>query len=262
MIENNYISFNIYNNPSQNFQSQILPQNPSIISEYPTSKIEKNNPNKSEIINIPKNDIVNPPQINEKGIEQINNNLAFSQNNNDNSNYNIPPKNIIQEKNDINISSNLNNLSQINQLNKNNAETNNSIQKNIQESSQNRVTKSIQNTQEKNIINRFIINPNSTLMGKQIQKAMPVYNLIQEGRGISRLEEQGIVFCAMTIYQEEIQPLSNNTAKYIQTKLGGDWLVIVYPEGKPIDYCLTSVSRNDFMFFTLDTTAYQVCRLR
>ena len=99
-------------------------------------------------------------------------------------------------------------------------------------------------------------------MGKQIQKAMPVYNLIKEGKGISRLEEQGIVFCAMTIYQEEMQPLSNNTARYIKTKLGGDWLVIIYPEGKPIDFCLTSVSRNDFMYFTLDTTAYQICRLR
>ena len=66
----------------------------------------------------------------------------------------------------------------------------------------------------------------------------------------------------MAIFQEEMQPLSNNTAKYIQMKLGGDWLVIVYPEEKPIDYYLTFVSKNDFMYFNLDTTAFLVCRLR
>ena len=59
-----------------------------------------------------------------------------------------------------------------------------------------------------------------------------------------------------------MKPISNNTAKYIKFKLGGDWLVMVYPEGKPIDYHMTLISRNDFMYFTLDTTAYQVCRLR
>lgn len=259
MINNNYNSFNIYNNPSQNFQSQILPQKQSIISEYPVSKVVKGSQIKSEIINIPKNDSINLPQINEKGSEQINNISAVSQNIN---NSNIPPQNLLQEKNVINKSSNINNISQINQSQKSNAENKNNTQKSQQEQSQNKVKQSIQNIQEKNLINQFIINPNTTLMGKQIQKAMPVYNLIKEGKGISRLEEQGIVFCAMTIYQEEMQPLSNNTARYIKTKLGGDWLVIIYPEGKPIDFCLTSVSRNDFMYFTLDTTAYQICRLR
>lgn len=259
MINNNYNSFNINNNPSQNLQSRILPQKQSIISEYPVSKVEKKSQIKSEIINIPNNDSINPPQINEKRSEQINNISTVSQNIN---NSNIPSQNLLQEKSVINKSSNINNISQINQSQKSNAENKNNTQKSQQEQSQNKVKQSIQNIQEKNLINQFIINPNTTLMGKQIQKAMPVYNLIKEGKGISRLEEQGIVFCAMTIYQEEMQPLSNNTARYIKTKLGGDWLVIIYPEGKPIDFCLTSVSRNDFMYFTLDTTAYQVCRLR
>ena len=259
MINNNYNSFNIYNNPSQNFQSQILPQKQSIISEYPVSKIVKKSQIKSEIINITKNDSINPPEINEKRSEQIKNISTVSQNIN---NSNIPSQNLLQEKSVINKSSNINNISQINHSQKSNAENKNNTQKSQQEQSQNKVKQSIQNIPEKNLINQFIINPNTTLMGKQIQKAMPVYNLIKEGKGISRLEEQGIVFCAMTIYQEEMQPLSNNTARYIKTKLGGDWLVIIYPEGKPIDFCLTSVSRNDFMYFTLDTTAYQVCRLR
>jgi hypothetical protein len=259
MINNNYNSFKINNNPSQNLQSRILPQKQSIISEYPVSKVEQKSQIKSEIINIPNNDSINPPQINEKRSEQINNISTVSQNIN---NSNIPSQNLLQEKSVINKSSNINNISQINQSQKSNAENKNNTQKSQQEQSQNKVKQSIQNIQEKNLINQFIINPNTTLMGKQIHKAMPVYNLIKEGKGISRLEEQGIVFCAMTIYQEEMQPLSNNTARYIKTKLGGDWLVIIYPEGKPIDFCLTSVSRNDFMYFTLDTTAYQVCRLR
>ena len=109
---------------------------------------------------------------------------------------------------------------------------------------------------------KCIIDPNKSLMGKEVTKAMPVYNLIKEGNGINETEEQGIVFCAMAIYQEEMKPLSNNTAQYIKEKLGGDWLVIVYPIEKSIDFNLTFLSRNDFMFFTLDTTAYQVCRLR
>ena len=259
MINNNYNSFNINNNPSQNLQSRILPQKQSKISEYPVSKVEKKSQIKSEIINIPKNDSINPPQINEKRSEQINNISTVSQNIN---NSNNPPQNLLQEKSVINKSSNINNISQINQSQKSNVENKNNTQKSQQEQSQNQVKQSIQNIPEKNLINQFIINPNTTLMGKQIQKAMPVYNLIKEGKGISRLEEQGIVFCAMTIFQEEMQPLSNNTARYIKNKLGGDWLVIIYPEGKPIDFCLTSVSRNDFMYFTLDTTAYQVCRLR
>ena len=259
MINNNYNSFNINNNPSQNLQSRILPQKQSIISEYPVSKVLKKSQIKSEIINIPNNDSINPPQINEKRSEQINNISTVSQNIN---NSNIPPQNLLQEKSVINKSSNINNISQVNQSQKSNAENKNNTQKSQQKQPQNQVKQSIQNIPEKNLINQFIINPNTTLMGKQIQKAMPVYNLIKEGKGISRLEEQGIVFCAMTIYQEEMQPLSNNTARYIKTKLGGDWLAIIYPEGKPIDFCLTSVSRNDFMYFTLDTTAYQVCRLR
>ncbi len=259
MINNNYNSFNIYNNPSQNFQSQILPQKQSIISEYPVSKVLKKSQIKSEIINIPNNDSINPPQINEKRSEQINNISTVSQNIN---NSNIPSQNLLQEKSVINKSSNINNISQINQSQKSNAENKNNTQKSQQEQSQNQVKQSIQNIPEKNLINQFIINPNTTLMGKQIQKAMPVYNLIKEGKGISRLEEQGIVFCAMAIYQEEMKPLSNNTAQYIKEKLGGDWLVIVYPIEKSIDFNLTFLSRNDFMFFTLDTTAYQICRLR
>ena len=39
----------------------------------------------------------------------------------------------------------------------------------------------------------------------------------------------------MGVYMANIEPLSNNTASRIKKTLGGDWIVIVYPQGKPID---------------------------
>ena len=102
---------------------------------------------------------------------------------------------------------------------------------------------------------------NKSLMGK-IPGVLPVYRLIKQGSGINPTEEQGIVFCAMKVYQEEILPLSNNTARFIQRKIGGDWLVIVYEQGKPVDFNMTCIEGIDYMYFTLDTMAFQVCRLR
>ena len=93
-------------------------------------------------------------------------------------------------------------------------------------------------------------------------KAQPVYNLKSKGYGITPTEMQSIVQSAMIVYQDDIFPLSNNTARRIKKRLGGDWLVIVYQEGKPIDFNLTSIQGKDYMYFTLDTTAFQICRLR
>ena len=180
------------------------------------------------------------------------------------------------KSNEVNNNADNSNTSNINQNNKSPLK-NNQDKTQINKTSQNSndkpnisEKKPVKNSQKKTIfqskqelpIKKFAIDPNSSLMGKTIPKALPVYNLIKQGNGISKTEEQGIIFCAMTIYQEEFKPLSNYTAKYIQTKLGGDWLVIVFPEGKPIDYNLTYISRNDYMYFTLDTTVFQVCRIR
>ena len=92
--------------------------------------------------------------------------------------------------------------------------------------------------------------------------AQPVFKLLRQGAGISSTEQQGIVKTAMEIYQAQRTPLSNNTANTIKKRLGGDWIVIVYAHGKPIDFNMTCVQGNDYMYFTLDTTAYQICRLR
>ena len=93
-------------------------------------------------------------------------------------------------------------------------------------------------------------------------KPQPVFRLLRQGSGISPHEQQGIVNTSMLVYQYGITPISNNTASRIKKTLGGDWIVIVYPEGKPVDFNMTCVQGNDYMYFTLDNMAYQVCRLR
>lgn len=93
-------------------------------------------------------------------------------------------------------------------------------------------------------------------------KPQPAFNLLRQGSGISPNEQQGIVSTAMLVYQYGITPISNNTASRIKKTLGGDWIVIVYPQGKPVDFNMTCVQGNDYMYFTLNELAYQVCRLR
>ena len=93
-------------------------------------------------------------------------------------------------------------------------------------------------------------------------RPQPQFRLLRQGAGISPNEQQGIVSTAIAVYQSGITPISNNTASRIKKILGGDWLVIVYAQGKPVDFNMTCVQGNDYMYFTLDNTAYQVCRLR
>ena len=94
------------------------------------------------------------------------------------------------------------------------------------------------------------------------QKPQPAFKLLRQGSGISPNEQRGIVSTAMAVYQSGITPISNNTASRIKKTLGGDWIVIVYAQGKPVDFNMTCVQGNDYMYFTLDNMAYQVCRLR
>ena len=92
--------------------------------------------------------------------------------------------------------------------------------------------------------------------------AAPKIQLFRRGSGISPNEQNGIISTAMAIFQQNITPISNNTASRIKKLLKGDWLVIVYPKDKPIDFNMTCVQGNDYLYFTLDNLAYQVCRLR
>ena len=93
--------------------------------------------------------------------------------------------------------------------------------------------------------------------------ATPNVNVIKRGSGITMNEQQSIINCAINVYQNNMEPFSNNTAKAVKKTLGGDWLVIVYSHGKPIDFNMTCVQGNDYLYFTLDNLwAYQVCRLK
>ncbi len=90
----------------------------------------------------------------------------------------------------------------------------------------------------------------------------PAFKLIRRGSGITANEQNGIVSTAMSIIQNGLTPISNKTAQGIKKKLGGDWLVIVYPEGKSIDFNMTCVQGNDYLYFIIGENAFQVCRLR
>ncbi len=92
--------------------------------------------------------------------------------------------------------------------------------------------------------------------------AQPAVKIIRRGSGITQNEQNNIVEVAMNIVQNGLTPISNKTAQGVKKKLGGDWLVIVYPEGKSIDFNMTCVQGNDYLYFIINENAFQVCRLR
>jgi len=92
--------------------------------------------------------------------------------------------------------------------------------------------------------------------------AEPAVKLLRRGQGITQNEQNSIIEAAKNIYVSKITPISNNTARAVKKKLGGDWIVIVYEQGKAIDFNMTCVQGNDYLYFTLDNIAFQVCRLR
>jgi len=92
-------------------------------------------------------------------------------------------------------------------------------------------------------------------------RSQPDFRLFRQG-AISPNEVQEIVLTAMEIYVNGIKPFSNNTLSRIKKTLGGDWIAIIYQLGKPIDFNFTHIQGTDFLYFTLDNLAYQVCRLR
>ena len=88
------------------------------------------------------------------------------------------------------------------------------------------------------------------------------FKLLRRGSGITLNEQNKIVSSAQSVVQSGLTPVSNKTAQAVKKNLGGDWLVIVYPQGKPIDFNMTCVQGNDYLYFTLGETAFQVCRLK
>ena len=96
-------------------------------------------------------------------------------------------------------------------------------------------------------------------MGYGVQ---PVVREKARGYGIDPNEYQRITQCAVGIYQQGARPFSTNTANAIKQMLGGDWVVVCYPEARVYDFALTTVKGGDFMTFTVDNILFQVCRLK
>ena len=91
---------------------------------------------------------------------------------------------------------------------------------------------------------------------------LPVLREKARGYGIDPNEYQRITQCAMDVYQRGLRPFSTNTANAIRQMLGGDWVVVCYPEARAYDFALTTVKGGDFMTFTVDNVLFQVCRLK
>ena len=90
---------------------------------------------------------------------------------------------------------------------------------------------------------------------------MPVLKEKARGYGIDQREYFRITQAAIDVFQRKMVPYSTHTANAIKQMLGGDWVVVCYPEHRAYDFALTVVKGGDFMSFTLDNVLFQVCRL-
>lgn len=91
----------------------------------------------------------------------------------------------------------------------------------------------------------------------------PMFKQIAVGSGIDMNEFNKIVQGATSAYMQKILPLSISTANMIKQMLKGEWFVFVSQvTDNDFNFALTSVAGGDFMSFSLDTTLFQVCRLK
>ena len=102
----------------------------------------------------------------------------------------------------------------------------------------------------------------STFQATSTIGAQAGLKILRRGSGLTLNEQNNITEVAIGIMQSGITPISNNTARGVKKKLGGDWLVIVYPQGKSIDFNMTCVQGNDYLYFIYNDMAFQVCRLK
>ena len=89
----------------------------------------------------------------------------------------------------------------------------------------------------------------------------PTFNLISKGSGITNDKQNEIVSSAMSIVQNGLTPIGQKTGLKIKEKLGGDWLILIHPKDKYIDFNITLVKGNDYMTFNLDNNKFHVIRI-
>ena len=90
----------------------------------------------------------------------------------------------------------------------------------------------------------------------------PVLREKARGYGIDPIEYQRISQCCMAVYQQGARPYSIKAANAIKVILGGDLVVVCYPEAWAYDFSLTTVKGGDFMTFTINNVLFQVWRLK
>ena len=103
---------------------------------------------------------------------------------------------------------------------------------------------------------------NQSTFGTSIHTGIqPAFQLIGKGSGITPDKQNEIVSSAMSIIQNGLTPIGEKTGIKIKEKLGGDWLVIIRPKGKYIDFNITLVKGNEYMAFILDNIKFDVIRI-
>ena len=92
---------------------------------------------------------------------------------------------------------------------------------------------------------------------------IPLFNLLDRGKGIDPNEYYYITHAANDALQAREDPLSNGIIKRIKKSIGGEWMVVSSIKGlKGYDFMLSIVTDNDFLSFYIDNFHFQVCRLR
>ena len=74
------------------------------------------------------------------------------------------------------------------------------------------------------------------------------------------VEYQRIIKYCKGKYQQWVRPYSIIEANNIKQMLGGDLVIICYPEARAYDFALTTVKY--FMIFTVDNFLFQLCILK
>lgn len=109
---------------------------------------------------------------------------------------------------------------------------------------------------------------NQPMMGQSMMQPMmmmnqPVFKQINIGSGIDTNEYSTIVQSATTAYSQKMMPLSTSTANMIKQRLFGEWFVFISQvTDRDFNFSLTCVAGGDFLSFSLDSTLFQVCRLK
>ena len=124
----------------------------------------------------------------------------------------------------------------------------------------NRNQNNILNQIHNNIFNQS--NDNFKQSNNNLKKSIINVRVIRRGSGITKDEQISIINCVMNLYQSKIEPISNNIARSVKRTIGGNWLVVVYQEGKPFDFNMTFVKGDDYFYFILDNWAFQICRYK